>query len=100
MKKSVIVIAITLGVVLVIGTACGSKTGTGAVSVGKTIKSIPAGNLTVTVSNESGTLKHGEQELLVSFMDSSGKAADVGAVSLNFHMPQMSAMAEINHAVT
>ncbi len=101
MKKSVIVIAIALGVVTVIGAACGSRTGTGGtVSVGKTIKSIPVGNLTVTVSNESGTLKHGDQELMVSFTDSSGKAVDVGAVSLNFHMAQMGPMAEMNDAVT
>jgi hypothetical protein len=100
MKKSVIVIAITLAVVLVIFAACGPKTGTGGtVSVGKTIKSVPVGNLTATLSNESGALKHGDQEVMLSFTDGAGKPVDVGAVSLNFHMDQMGAMAAMNDGV-
>ena len=103
MKKSaiVIVIAIALGVVVVIAAACGSKTGTdGSVPTGKVIKAVPVGNLTATLSNDSGVLKHGNQELMLSFTDASGKPVDVGAVSLNFHMPQMGSMAAMTDSVS
>src|SRR5882724_7716389 len=101
MKNSVILIAIALGLVVVIAAACGSKTGTDkSVPTGKTIKTVPVGNLTVTLSNDSGVLKHGNQELMLAFTDGSGKPVDVGAVSLNFYMPQMGSMAAMNDAVT
>ena len=101
MKKSVIVAGITLTFILAITAACGSKTEGGAsVPTGKVIKTTPVGNLTATLSNGSGRLKQGDQEVTLSFTDASGKAVDVGAVSLNFHMPQMGTMAEMNDAVT
>src|SRR5947208_2031604 len=98
MKKSVIVIAIALAIVLIIAAACGPKTAS-PVATGKTIKSVAVGNLTATLSNESGALKHGDQEVMLSFTDASGKPVDVGAASLNFHMPQMGAMSEMNDGV-
>ena len=97
MKKSLTIFGITLGVLVLITAACGSKTGT---SDGKVIKAVPVGNLTATLSNDSGVLKRGDQELMLSFTDASGKAVDVGAVSLNFHMPQMGGMAAMTDAVT
>jgi nitrogen fixation protein FixH len=101
MKKSAIVIVIALGVVVVIAAACSSKTGTdGSVPTGKGIKAVPVGNLTATLSNDSGVLKHGNQELMLSFTDASGKPVDVGAVSLNFHMPAMGSMAAMTDSVT
>lgn len=98
MKKALFVIAaaMVLGLVLF---ACGPKSGSN-VPVGKTIKSVPVGNLTATLSSESGALKHGDQQVMLSFTDASGKLVDVGAVSLNFHMPQMAGMAEMNDGVT
>ena len=100
-KKSVLAIAIALGVVLVIAAACGPKTGTsGSVPTGKVIKTVPVGNLTATLSNDSGMLKRGNQELTVSFTDASGKLVDPGAMSLNFHMDQMGTMSAMNDAVT
>jgi len=100
-KKSVLAIAISLGVVLVIAAACGPKTGTsGGVPTGKVIKTVPVGNLTATLSNDSGVLKRGNQELMVSFTDASGKPSDVGAVSLSFHMDQMGTMSAMNDTVT
>jgi len=100
MKKSVIAILIALSVVLVIAVACGSKTGTsGSVPTGKTIRAAPVGNLTATLSNDSGALKHGNQEVMLSLTDASGKPVDVGAVSLAFHMDQMGAMSAMNDAV-
>jgi urease alpha subunit len=100
-KKSVLAIAIALGVVLVIVAACGPKTGTsGGVPTGKVIKTVPVGNLIATLSNDSGVLKRGNQELMISFTDASGKLVDPGAISLNFHMDQMGTMAAMNNAVT
>ena len=103
MRKSVIAISIALGVLLIIAVACGAKTGTQSgsrnVPTGKVIKTVQVGNnLTATLSNDSGVLKHGNQEFTIRFTDSSGKPIDVGAVSLNFHMAQMGTMAEMNNA--
>jgi len=99
MKKSVIAIVIALSVVL--AAACGQKTGTGGtVPTGKTIRAVPVENLTAILSNESGVLKHGNQELMLSFTDAAGKPVDVGAVSLSFHMPQMGSMAAMTDSVT
>ncbi|HKP46816.1 MAG TPA: FixH family protein [Pyrinomonadaceae bacterium] len=98
--KSLIAIATVLSVVLLISAACGSKSGSGkSVATGKTIKTVPLGNLTATLSNSTGQLKQGDQEVMLSFADS-GKPVDVGAVSLNFHMAQMGPMAEMNDATT
>lgn len=101
MKKSSILIAVVLAVVAVIAAACGSKTGTdGSVPAGKVIKTVPVEKLTTTLSNDSGVLKRGSQELTLSFTDAAGKPVDVGAVSLNFHMPQMGSMSAMNDSVT
>ena len=101
MKRSVIVTGITLALILAIAAACGSKNG-GSVSAstGKVIKTVTVGNLTATLLNSTGQLKKGDQEVTLSFADASGKPIDVGAVSLNFHMPQMGGMAAMNDAVT
>ena len=101
MKKSVIILGIALGVVLLITAACGSKTGSnGSISAGKTVKTVAVGNLTATLSNGTGQLKQGDQEVMLSFTDASGKPVDVGAVSLNLHMPQMGGMAAMTDSVT
>ncbi|MEP6706623.1 MAG: FixH family protein [Pyrinomonadaceae bacterium] len=101
MKRSFALIGIAvIGVVLTVA-ACGSKTGTnGGISTGKVIKAVPVGNLTATLSNDSGVLRHGNQEFMLSLTDASGKAIDVGAVSLSFHMPQMGGMAAMTDSVT
>jgi hypothetical protein len=101
MKKSLIAIPFLLAALVLIAAACGSRRGTDAgMPTGKTIKAVPVGNLTATLSTESGVLKHGNQELMLAFTDASGKPVDVGAVSLNFHMPQMGSMAAMTDAVT
>lgn len=101
MKKSLMLILTILGMVVVIASACGSKTGTdGSAPTGKIIKTVPVDKLTATLSNDTGQLKKGNQELTLSFTDGSGKGVDVGAVSLNFHMPQMGSMAAMNDSVT
>lgn len=68
---------------------------------GKVIATASIGkNLTVTLSNDTGKLKNGEQEFMVAFTDASGKAVDVGAVAVNFHMPEMGTMAAMNDAAS
>lgn len=100
MNRSLIVIGGALVGVILIGAAC-SKTGSiGTISRGKVIKTATVGNLTATLSNSTGQLKQGDQELVLDFTDSFGKPVDVGAVSLNFHMAQMGPMAEMNDATT
>ena len=93
MKKLVIVLGLISLAVSV--AACGSKTA----DAGKVIKSVSAGNnLTVALATNDGVLKHGNSEFTLTFTDSSGQPVDVGAVALNFHMPQMGSMAAMNNA--
>ena len=100
MKKSVVGSTFALIFVLLI-VACGLKTESGPeLPAGKTIKTVPVGNLTATLSNGTGQLKHGNQEFVLTLTDSSGKPVDVGAVSLNFHMAQMGTMAAMNDQTT
>ncbi len=96
MKKTLIVITLVMSAALI---ACGPKANQG-VSTGKAVKSIAVGNLTAILSSESGTLRRGDQEVMLSFTDGAGKPVDVGAASLNFHMPQMGTMQEMNDATS
>jgi nitrogen fixation protein FixH len=98
MKKSIL-IAILVTALLVIAAACSSKTGSN-VSTGTPIKAVKVDALTATLSSSTGRLKQGDQEVTLAFTDAAGKPVDVGAVSLNFHMPQMGSMAAMNDAVT
>jgi YtkA-like len=100
MKRLLFAVPFLIAAIVLLA-ACGLKTGTNAgLQTGKAIKTVVVGNLTATLSNESGVLKHGNQELMLSFTDASGKPVDVGAVSLNFHMPQMGSMAAMTDSVT
>lgn len=98
MNKSVMLVAITIGLAVIVA-ACGSKSGSN-VSTRTVIKTVTVDSLTATLSNGTGQLKQGDQEVTLAFTDSSGKAVDVGAVSLNFHMPAMGGMAAMNDAVS
>ncbi|MFZ1700868.1 MAG: FixH family protein [Pyrinomonadaceae bacterium] len=107
MKKILVTIAIALlsGLIL-FGTACNSgvnPTVENSIS-GKVIKGGPIGDkLTVTLSNDTGKLKNGQQEITLAFTDLSGKAVDVGmvnAAALNFHMPAMGSMSAMNSAAS
>jgi len=94
---SKLILPFALLATLVLMAACGSKS---SVDTGKTIKSGPVGNLTVTVSSPSGQLKHGGDEFFITFKDSSAKPVDVGAAALTFHMPQMGSMMPMNDHAT
>jgi len=96
MKKS-LVLTISVGALVIVVAACTKST---TVSTGKPIATATVNNLTATLSNSTGQLKSGEQEVMLAFTDASGKFVDVGAVSLNFHMPAMGGMAAMNDAVT
>jgi predicted small secreted protein len=76
--------------------ACGAGGGAGEKEIGGG----KVGDLTVTLAGPGGLLRHGPQELTVTFRDTAGKAVDVGSASLNFHMPSMGAMAAMNDAAT
>ena len=97
MKKSLVVTTI-LVTALTIFAAC-SKTENN-VSTATAIKTVTVDSLTATLSSSTGQLKQGDQEVTLAFTDSSGKPVDVGAVSLNFHMPAMGGMAAMNDAVS
>ena len=97
MKKiSILLIVIAISVIVV---ACSSKSGN-ATPTGITVKTVTVDKLTATLSNSTGQLKQGDQEVMLTFTDSTGKPVDVGAVSLNFHMPSMGTMSAMNEAVT
>ena len=66
----------------------------------KAINSWTAGSLTITLASPTGELKHGDNELTITFADSAGKPLEVGAASLNFHMPAMGSMSEMNDTAT
>jgi hypothetical protein len=85
-----------LALLVSLAVACGSREGGGV----KEIKSGAVGGLTVTLANKEGVLRQGEEELTVTFKDSSGKTVDVGSASLNFHMAAMGAMAAMNDEAT
>jgi len=96
MKRSSIITFIAIAA-FAIAAACKS---TSNASTGKPIASTAINNLTATLSNSTGQLKQGDQEVTLAFTDSSGKPVDVGAVSLNLHMPAMGGMTAMNDAVT
>src|SRR5205085_12432419 len=97
MKKS-LVLTIILSAALVVLTACTKSTT--PVSTGKPLASVSVNSRTATLSNNTGQLKQGQQDVTLAFADSSGRPVEVGAVSLNFHMPAMGGMAAMNDAVT
>ena len=57
-------------------------------------------DLIVTLSNPHGQLKNGEQEIMLAFTDGAGNPVGIKAASLNFNMPAMGSMAEMNNAAT
>ena len=106
MKKNILLTGfISLFGLMALFTACNStpQPTTENPIQGKVIKSGPINNLTVILSNDTGKLKSGEQEITLAFTDASGKAVDVGmvkAAALNFNMPAMGSMSAMNDAAT
>lgn len=94
-------IAVRLGLAIGFGlllAACGAPGDSS--NTDKTIKSTTSNGLTITLSSDTGQVKGGKNDLILLFADSSGKPVDVGAASLNFHMPAMGSMAEMTETST
>ncbi|MCI0388033.1 MAG: FixH family protein [Acidobacteria bacterium] len=97
MKTKTVVVTLVLFTALLFVAACRDASSSGD---NKVIKSTKSGDMTITLSSATGGLKNGENELMVTFTDASGKPVDVGAASLNFHMAAMGSMAEMNDRAT
>jgi nitrogen fixation protein FixH len=98
MRSKGIVTLVAIALIALTLAACNRGAGTSGSE--KSIKSTQTDNLTVTLASSTGQLKSGENDLILSFTDSSGKPVEAGAVSLKFHMPAMGSMAEMNDAAT
>lgn len=91
-------LTISLFGLLLLSAACGSRV---TADGGKAIKSAPAGNnLTVTLSNEDGALKEGDEEFTLTLRDASGNPVEAGALALTFHMPEMGTMPAMSNQTT
>jgi hypothetical protein len=97
MKTKTVVVALIFFTALSFIAACRD---TGSSGGDKVIKSTKSGDMTITLSSATGELKSGENVLMVTFADASGKPVDVGAASLNIHMAAMGSMAEMNDRAT
>ena len=82
---------------IVLAAACG---GASSGDDRKVIKTAPINNVTATLSNDTGKLKNGEQEIYLAFTDASGNPVETSAASLNFFMPAMGSMAVMNDPAT
>lgn len=78
-----------------------SNGGTRPPEAKQTVSSVIAGNgLSATIASFDGTMHRGKQSFTISFVEGSGKTVDVGSVALNFRMPAMGSMAEMNAGAT
>ncbi len=98
MQKMKTFVFLTVILSLTLAAACGSSSSGSALKPIQTKKTDD--NLTLTLSNDTGKLKNGRQELTLAFTDASGKPAEINAATLNFNMPAMGSMAEMNNATT
>ena len=96
--KTTHIVSSILAVAIALAAAACSKSN--SADGGKVIKSAKSSDMTATLSNSTGELKSGDNELMITFTDAEGKSVDVGAASLNFHMAAMGSMAEMNDRAT
>lgn len=93
-----IAIATLLSTLALLAAACGSASSGGDM---KKIADKKAGDdLTVALYNPEGKLKNGEQEIVLEFTDGAGNPVEINAAKLNFNMPAMGSMAEMNDPAT
>ncbi len=97
MRTKAFIITLILTIAISFVAACRNSSSSGDEKV---IKSAKSGEMTIALASSSGNLKNGDNELIVTFTDASGKPVDVGAASLNFHMATMGSMAEMNDRAT
>ncbi len=77
--------------------SCSSQSGTDGM---KKIAEKKEGNVNVSILNEDGQLKNGKQNIVLAFTDADGKPIAIESASLNFQMPAMGSMAEMNDPAT
>lgn len=97
MKFKTLIVPATLAIFAILSVACG---GSSSGSMKKILEQKAGEGLTVTLSNSEGQLKNGEQQISLSFKDAAGKPVEISAASLNFNMPAMGSMSEMNSPVT
>ena len=94
MKTNRLFIVGTLFVLAVFSAACGGG------ATGGTAKTVAekkiSDKLTVAIMSEDGKLKNGSQQITLKFTDNQGNPVEMKAASLNFNMPAMGSMAEMN----
>jgi hypothetical protein len=87
--------------ILALAAGCGGAEGTATGGDMKTIMEKKVDdNLTITLSNPEGKLKNDEQDIMLTFTDGKGNPVEMKAASLNFNMPAMGSMAEMNDPAT
>ena len=97
MNKTIKIIGlIAILSMIAIAAACGGATSDSGLKQIATKK--VNDNLTVTLSGADGKLKNGEQTIMLAFTDGAGNPVDIKAATLNFNMPAMGSMAEMNDA--
>lgn len=98
MNKTIKIFAtLTIISLIALAAACGSSPSSGG-DMKKIADKKVGDNLTVTISNAEGKLKNGSQDIMLSFTDGTGNPVEIKAASLNFNMPAMGSMAEMNNA--
>ena len=93
MRKALSIISV-IAIATLLAAACKSSGSSG----GEVIKSTTVDGTIITLASNSGELRAGENDLLLSFADTSGKPVEITAASLTFHMPAMGSMPEMNNA--
>lgn len=83
----------------VVFAACNSGTENPAAG-GKIVKTHTADNLKFTILTDDGKLSNGRENFTLTITDADGKPVKMDAVSLNFNMPAMGSMAEMNDPAT
>ena len=96
--KTSIALTILFSLIALAAAACGGAGTTAGGDMKKIIDKKVSDNLTVTLSNPEGKLKNGEQDIMLTFTDGAGKPVEIKAAALNFNMPAMGSMAEMNDA--
>jgi hypothetical protein len=99
-KTKMLIGSIILFSLIILAAACGGAGTATDSGMKKIMDKKVSDNLMVTLSNAEGKLKNGEQDLMISFTDGSGKPIEIKAASLNFNMPSMGSMAEMNDAAS
>ena len=95
MKITKLVTALIIFAVVAFAAACGDNSAGGMKQIAT--KKV-SDDLTVTISGADGKLKNGEQTIMLAFTDGAGKPVAINAATLNFNMPAMGSMAEMNDA--